>query len=349
LNENNPSNQNKMNLTRTMNFTAKAVFIALLTVTGSFWNPVMAQLTGVKSIPGDYPTISAAVTDLNTQGVGAGGVVFNISAGYTEVLTARINLTATGTSANQIIFQKSGVGANPLLTAFTGVALANTAEPDGMWSLNGSDYVTIDGIDLVDPNTVSPTTMMEYGYGLFKSSATDGANNNTIKNCTITLNRNNITASSAAYVQGSTGITLSPCSPTAGTAVTTVTNISGASSNNRFYSNTISNVNNGIAIIGYAGASPFTLCDTDNDIGGTSAATGNTIVNFGGGTGATLFCSAVYHKDQWGANISFNTVNNNTGSGVNHPVTNRGIFLAVASVGASANVNNNNVTITGCN
>jgi hypothetical protein len=31
---------------------------------------------------GDYASISAAVTDLNTMGVGAGGVTFNIAAGY---------------------------------------------------------------------------------------------------------------------------------------------------------------------------------------------------------------------------------------------------------------------------
>ena len=31
------------------------------------------QLTGIKNIPGDYPNVTAAVTDLNTQGVGAGG------------------------------------------------------------------------------------------------------------------------------------------------------------------------------------------------------------------------------------------------------------------------------------
>src|SRR5687767_15721763 len=63
-----------------------------------------AQLSGPKSIPGDYPTIEAAVADLNTQGVGAGGVTFNVAAGHTETSTAIISLTATGTAANQIIF-----------------------------------------------------------------------------------------------------------------------------------------------------------------------------------------------------------------------------------------------------
>ncbi|WP_337872967.1 hypothetical protein, partial [Ignavibacterium sp.] len=38
-----------------------------------------AQLSGTKTIPGDYPTLSAAITDLNTQGVGSGGVTFNVA------------------------------------------------------------------------------------------------------------------------------------------------------------------------------------------------------------------------------------------------------------------------------
>ena len=63
----------------------RVLFAAFLTIgTVGIAN---AQLTGAKAIPGDYATIALAVTDLNTQGVGAGGVTFNIAAGYTELLT----------------------------------------------------------------------------------------------------------------------------------------------------------------------------------------------------------------------------------------------------------------------
>ncbi|MBK7213347.1 MAG: hypothetical protein IPH88_08685 [Bacteroidales bacterium] len=37
-----------------------------------------AQLTGIKNIPADYATVALAINDLNTQGVGIGGVIFNI-------------------------------------------------------------------------------------------------------------------------------------------------------------------------------------------------------------------------------------------------------------------------------
>ncbi len=44
-----------------------------------------AQLMGSKTIPGDYPTIADAIAALNGQGVGTGGVTFNVISGHTEV------------------------------------------------------------------------------------------------------------------------------------------------------------------------------------------------------------------------------------------------------------------------
>ena len=147
-----------------------------------------AQLTGVKTIPGDYASLTAAVTALNAQGVGAGGITFNIAAGYTETLSAGLNVTATGTVANPIVFQKNGAGANPQITSFTGTNLASsTTNIDIMWAFVGSDYVTISNIDLIEAaGNATPTTQMEVGIGFYKASGTDGANNNTVQNCTIT-------------------------------------------------------------------------------------------------------------------------------------------------------------------
>ncbi|MES1181478.1 MAG: hypothetical protein ABUL44_01660, partial [Flavobacterium sp.] len=47
-----------------------------------------AQVTGVKNIPGDYASLSAAITALNTTGVGAGGATINLTAGYAETAPA---------------------------------------------------------------------------------------------------------------------------------------------------------------------------------------------------------------------------------------------------------------------
>lgn len=85
-----------------------------------------AQLSGTKSIPGDYATIFDAVTALNAAGVGSGGVTFQVAAGHTELTTAPINIKATGTAVDPIIFIKNGAGSNPLITRTDGGSLSTS-------------------------------------------------------------------------------------------------------------------------------------------------------------------------------------------------------------------------------
>ncbi len=305
-----------------------------------------AQISGVFTVPGSYTSVAAAISDLNTQGVN-GAVTINVAAGYTETApVGGFTLTATGTIANTITFQKSGIGANPLITAYTGgTGTPGSAVQDGVWRLVGSDYITIDGIDITDPNTTNPSTM-EFGYGLFKASATDGCKNNTIKNCVITLNKDNNAGGTNPAVDGSRGIDMVNALTGAHTTILTITAASGSNSNNKFYSNTIQNCNIGIALIGFADVTPFSLADTGNDIGGSTTATGNTIINYGGGAAATNPAAAVRTLAQYNINVSYNTVNNNNGSGINHTSTLRGIYLNTA-ISANATINNNTLTVSG--
>lgn len=335
-----------MNRTKTkQNLVARILSISILGLL--FCGTAFGQaLTGTKTIPGSYSSIANALTDLNTNGVGTGGVTFNIAAGYTETITAKLLLTATGTATDSIIFQKSGSGANPLITAYVGTATATSASPDGIWAIAGSDYVRIDGIDLLDPATnTTATTSMEYGYGIFKSSATNGAQNNIIKNCTITLNQVNNTSWTVGHI-GSTGIAMHNTTHAAAATSITVSSAAGRSAFNKFYSNTIKNCNVGISLVGYAASSPFTLADTLNDIGGNSTATGNAIINFGGGASAANGATGIYSTNEWGINCSYNTINNNDGTGVNHVNTLRGIYLNSAT-SAAGNCNYNYVTLKG--
>jgi hypothetical protein len=291
-----------------------------------------------------YLTLSAAISAINSGGAFTAPVVVDVPAGYTESLTARITLTATGTVTNTLTIQKSGTGANPLLTAFTGTVSTPSTIADGFFVLAGSDYVTIDGIDLIEKATnVSTTTVMEFGYGLFKTSATDGCQNNTIKNCTITLNRLQNGAWTGGGYNGSIGIIAANATHTAATAVI-VTTASGTNSNNKFYSNTIQNCNAGIAVVGFAAVTPFTLGDTNNEIGGSTPALGNTVLNFGGGA-ALNPAAGIFANQQWGLTISNNSVNSNNGSGVNHATTLRGIFCNPGSTSASVLVTANTVTV----
>lgn len=311
-----------------------------------------AQLIGTKTIPGDYPSISAAVLALNTQGVGAGGVIFDVAPGYTETLAASISLTATGTAANRITFKKAaGAGANPLITAYPNSASTNTgatATIDGIWSFVGSDFVTIDGIDIQEnaANTAAGPCM-EFGYGFFKASATDGCSNNTIINCNITLNRVNSTAwtTSTGYV-GSVAIAFTNRTISAASLVT-VTAASGTNSFNTVARNTIQNCQTGISFTGFAATSAnFLLGDSSNVVGGQIAADSNIVRNFGGGAGASSASAGIHANNQRNFRCNYNHVNSNDGNGVNHPSTLRGIYLVAAATSYSS-VNNNRVSIKG--
>jgi hypothetical protein len=138
-----------------------SVLLSVITLT------TKAQLAGNFNVPGNFPSIAAAISALNTQGV-SGPANILISTGYSELAPlGGFSLTATGTSVNPITFQKSGTGNNPLLYAYTGgTATPASTTQDGIWRFIGSDYITIDGINLVDTNSFNPATM-EFGYGFF--------------------------------------------------------------------------------------------------------------------------------------------------------------------------------------
>lgn len=310
---------------------------------------VTGQFSGTKNIPGDYATVAEAVIALNAAGVGPGGVIFNVAANHAETIAATISLSATGTLANPIVFRKNPAtsGANPVITAYaSGTSTPATAIQDGIWRLTGSDYVTIDGIDLSDnpANTSNPATM-EYGYALYKASTSNGCQFVVITNCVITLKNINNALGTAPMADGSSGIIVMNAQATAATSnLTPVTG--GVNSNNKFYANTIQNCNTGIALIGYAAASPFTLADSNNEVGGNAASTGNTILNYGGAAAAVNPAVGIRTSAQRELGVSHNNINSNNGSGTNHPNTLRGILISTAT-SANATITHNTITLKG--
>jgi len=245
-----------------------------------------SQLTGTKTIPGDYATIAAAITALNTQGVGAGGVTFNVAAGHTETFATATTgtITATGTAANPVIFQKSGAGVNPIITASGAGTLAPSTtigtNGDGVIIINGGDYFTFDGINIQEFTGATGNARSEYGYFLKKASGTDACKNITIKNCTITLDKTNI------Y---SFGIYASNIS---GTTEATVTTNGGRTENVKFYSNNISNAYGSIMIRGFNDpTAPHLYYDQNNEVGVDG---GNTFTNLGGGSTTMYSFYAMY-------------------------------------------------------
>jgi hypothetical protein len=303
-----------------------------------------AQLTGVYTVPGSYTSVAQAVSQLNTLGVSS-GVTINIAAGYTETVAPGglvLNTISGASSGNQIVFQKSGAGANPLLTAYAGgTAVPSSAQQDGVWRLNGSDFITIDGIDISDPNTSNPATM-EFGYGFFKTGPTNGCQNNIIRNCVITLNRINNAAGALPAADGSRGIEMTNALSGSHTTSVAVSSPAGANSANKFYSNTIQNCNTGISIISQITG---TNSDINNEIGGNSSTTGNTIINYGGG-GSASPAQGIRTLCQKELKIRYNSINNNTGAGFDHAEALRGIAITDLE-GAAPVINNNTITLHG--
>ncbi|MEJ0029113.1 MAG: hypothetical protein WDO15_01510 [Bacteroidota bacterium] len=190
------------------------------------------------------------------------------------------------------------------------------------------------------------TALMEYGFALYKVSNADGCQNVTIQNCTITLSRDNTTTGAGPVPEGSIGIELVNSRPSAAVTTLTPATATGQQSNNKFYGNTIQNVNIGIALIGITAAPPYTNGDRGNDVGGSTAGTGNTIINFGGGAAATNPSAGIRTLNQYDLNIANNTINSNNGSGVDHPALIRGIYTNTAP-GAAETISTNTITLHG--
>lgn len=322
--------------------------IAVLTTLAS---TAWAQLTGTRLVPGDYPTLADAIADLNAQGVGAGGVTISVQPGNPETAPAGgyviggagSALLATSSAANPVVVQGGGN------TITASGALTAGSLTDAIFKLIGADFVTVTGFTMQE-NPANTTTaaatnnMTEWGVALLHVSTTDGAQNNTIQDNTISLNR--------AYTNTWGVYANNRHSATTVTVTEDVTDgTTGPNSNNRVYGNAIGNVNMGIAFIGTGVPANQ---DVGNDVGGASAGTGNTITNWGGAAAASGFVSnsgtsyAVFMNHQTADNVSWNTLISAAVSGTS--VTFRGIlkdYTVAAPTGTfTSSITHNTVTMT---
>jgi hypothetical protein len=220
---------------------------------------VAAPLSGTKTIGVDYASVALAIKALNESGI-SGPVTINVPGDYTETFVSRHDglITATGTITNPIIFQKSGGGANPVITAGTGA----TTTLDGIIKIAGGDYITFDGINLSENSlNTTQTTRMEFGYALLKASNIapfNGCQNIIIKNCTITMNK----------ATTCTGIYAGNHLPSSAPVIDlTGGNSNDAMNNCQFFSNTVTNVTNGIGLQGWSAPTPYDLYCQNIEIG----------------------------------------------------------------------------------
>jgi trimeric autotransporter adhesin len=308
------------------------LFLSL--IFAAFTLNTFAQLSGTKTIPGDYATIATAVTALNSSGVGAGGVTFNVAADYTESIITPILLTATGTSSAPIVFQKSGSGANPKVTRTDGGTLATSTlggQGDAIIIIQGSDYVTFDGI-----SAAASSEGIEYGYYLRKASATDGCKYVTIKNSVVDL-----TKGTSRYIAGIYSSNNDAASSVSSATGITITSEGGRNENVTINGNTIQDVFAGILLRGYNHTSPYNFYDQNFIIGANGA--GNTIQNIAGNSANESYgVFLIYHNN---ANINYNSINNTAGGGSYFTATGYGIFDSTSTNG-NGTYNNNNINLS---
>lgn len=304
-----------------------------------FCGKISAQLTGFKFIPGDYPTLAAAITDLNTQGVGAGGVFFMHMAPETAPAGGYQITTNTSSAANPVVI--SGNGNTITASAAHSVGAIN----DAIFKIIGADFIGIQGYVMQEnpANTVStPTasnTMTEWGVALLYSSSTNGAQGNVIMGNTISLNR---TYTNTFGIYSNTRHTA-----TAATTPADITAVTGSNSNNAVLQNIISNVNQGIAFIG---SSNGAFQDQGNVIG--SPTMPNTITNWGGAGAVSTYVSnsgtsyGILMNHQLNCHVRGNTLSTTTTT----TATIRGIFQTFTATSPTLSATNricqNTITIS---
>ena len=335
----------------------KHSLILLVVVTCMFAQTVYASVgvtvTGntntTPNLAASYTSLALALADLNAVTAMTGPVILTLAAGTSETAPVKgftigsATLNAVLSATNTVTIVKAG--GTVTLNAGTGTATPTSASPDGILKIVGADFITIDGLTFTDGNTTNPSTM-EFGVGLFKLNQSDGARYNTIQHCIFNMKRINNASATAPMVEGSVGILVINANPTAAVTALTPATAAGTNSYNKFYGNTLNDGNYGIVLSGFAATTPFTAGDTGNDIGGSSPPTGNTILNFGGASAAANPSAGIRTNNQWDINISYNTVNNNNGSGVNHPNTLHGIY-GEDGTNANITISNNTVTVKG--
>jgi len=251
---------------------------------------------------GYYTSISEAAADLNHKGVSGpitlslldavndttavhGSNIFPILLGPVAGNSPTNSITIRPPSGTAEIASR-GTTAGNCGNAVSATVISPTNEP--ILGLIGADYVTLENL------TLTGGSQVDRGMLLIPSSREDGAQHNTIRNVSITLNRANTTS---IGLQQST-----PLIPTIP---------EGTNSFNRYLALSVANAYAGVSLAGNSA-----LFDTDNEIAGESG-TPTTIGgpapgDIGGGTPQTFGIRAGFQSN---FKVSSSVVRNLSGTG----------------------------------
>ena len=302
-----------------------------------------------------YSTLDSAIRALNTITAISGPVTIQVTASsYTETAPVggyQITMNSiTNTNSSPVIIDGNH---QATITAFT-PQVSNTLT-DAIFKIIGADYVTIQKFTMKENpsntnSTIGSNNMTEWGVALLHTNNTNGAQNNSIIDNDISLDKS---------YENTFGIYSS--SRHSATNVTSANDVANGTTapnhGNKVYNNRISNVNMGIM---FSGSNTDSRMDSNNDIGGSSSSTGNTITNWGGSKLATGGFMGNVATEYYGIllrcqkddNTSWNTVTSSTSLSCSSAVPIRGIHRSsVSGSGAvtgnfAVTINNNTIAIT---
>lgn len=124
----------------------------------------------------DYDSFFEAIEDLQAQGVGEEGVIFNIQPGVYDERFVLEDISGLGENSRLTFLAEPGTA--------TFEAMGTSANNDAFIRVNALSYITFDGIDLVDVSI--PGEEIEYGF-YFLGTTTEGCSNNIVRNSSVFL------------------------------------------------------------------------------------------------------------------------------------------------------------------
>jgi hypothetical protein len=222
----------------------KKIFTLALVLSVLSVKSAMAALTGIYVVPGHYLTLADFIAAANTEGL-SGPVTLELrhnelapSGGY---LLGSALLNGTMSMTNTLTIN----GNNWTLTANAG-----TGGQDAIFTIQGTDFVTINKMNLKDTATnTTNATMMERGYSVVKfmnGTNIDATRYLTIKGSHINLFNTNTSAATGIAGAGSTGIFVGNCLFSSATALAAPGDVEGSFETLFFTDDTITNVTHGV-------------------------------------------------------------------------------------------------------
>jgi len=298
------------------------LFIALLSITG-----VNAQNINVNPGAGTYPTLKDAFDAINA-GTHTGAITVDVVGNTVETVTAVLNASGSGSANYTSVVIKPVGGARSIQGNIAGAVIR----------LAGADNVTIDGriglanfrnlaIQNTGNSASSAAIWLSHGAGAATDSA--GAQNNLIRNCTITTG-----------VSVGSGIAVSFCVVSSGTTISS-TNQGRNNNNNTILNNIMFRARYGVSICGGGATNLNQNNRIDSNIIGSNAYDGGAI----GKTGILVQfqnnCSIQYNTVKYIGGPSTNTTAGADRVGIGVGSESWSIGTSTTTTGTNNKVNGN--------